>query len=355
MRDFLQLFIATIALPVAALLAACTSQTNVKTATPDPCHYYLQAGDTVVVFSPSALPSQQQVDATVAGLREWGYIPVCSHHVCDSVRTLDDCYDDVMWALRHPAAKALFCVRGGFGSSEVMERIPLDTLRRYPKLLIGYSDITAMHLAWNKAGLPTLHASMSAAFTSLPDTCLRYEQAMLRGEMPSYTFLPDTTNGSSPFGYNQEGEAEGILIGGNLSILKMSLCTDFCFLPSSEPYILLLEDVGGTWQNAFNDLSLLRHMGILSHAQAILYGDWVDMYSSLDDYSGTSRGGMFTSMEDLIHRQITTIDNGHDAPLTNVPTAYGLPFGHGHFNYPLRLGQKVHVSITKERTCITFL
>lgn len=310
-------------------------------------HYYLNEGDTVIVFSPSALPSQAQVDATVEGLRAWGYVPICSRHVCDSVRTLEDCYDDVMWSLQHPSGKALFCVRGGFGSSEVMERIPLDTLRRYPKLLIGYSDITAMHLAWNKAGLPTLHASMSAAFTSLPDTCVRYQQQMMQGELPAYTF--------EGHAYNQEGEAEGVLIGGNLSILKMSLFTDFCPLPMDEPYILMLEDIGGTWQNAFNDISLLRHMGVLRDAQAILYGEWEDMYSSEEDYSGSSRGGAFRSVEDLIHRQITTIDNGHDAPLSSVPTAYSLPFGHGHYNYPIRLGAKARVKITKEKVELAFI
>lgn len=305
---------------------------------PLPEHFYLQPGDKVAVISPAAMPMQAQIDSTMLGLKEWGYEPVLGKHVLEDVRTVDDCLEDVLWALRDPEIQAIFCVRGGAGSAEVMDLLPTDTLRKYPKLLIGYSDISAMHSAWTKAGIPSIHASMSAAFMGLPDTCVQYQKKMMQGEMPTYTF-----EGSE---YNTEGEAEGILIGGNLAIYQMALFSHFCSLPTDEPYIILLEDVTGTWTYMLYSLTLFKHLGVFKNAQAVLFGEWVDMEPAPADYSGRSRGGEFTSAENLIYRQI---DN------KEVPTAYYLPIGHGEYNYPLRMGQKVRVKITKRQTVLEFL
>ncbi|MBR5604797.1 MAG: LD-carboxypeptidase, partial [Verrucomicrobia bacterium] len=72
---------------------------------------FLSEGDRIAVISPSALPSRDQVDATVNGLRSWGYIPVEGKHVCDKVRSKEDCLEDLRWALEDPSIKAVFCVR----------------------------------------------------------------------------------------------------------------------------------------------------------------------------------------------------------------------------------------------------
>ena len=84
---------------------------------------FLSEGDRIAVISPSALPSREQVDATVNGLRSWGYIPVEGKHVCDEVRSKEDCLEDLRWALEDPSIKAVFCVRGGYGASEVMDEM----------------------------------------------------------------------------------------------------------------------------------------------------------------------------------------------------------------------------------------
>ena len=86
---------------------------------------FLSEGDRIAVISPSALPSREQVDTTVKGLRSWGYIPVEGKHVCDEVRTKEDCLEDLRWALEDPSIKAVFCVRGGYGASEVMDEMAL--------------------------------------------------------------------------------------------------------------------------------------------------------------------------------------------------------------------------------------
>ena len=92
---------------------------------------FLSEGDRIAVITPSALPSREQVDATVKGLRSWGYIPVEGKHVCEEVRSKEDCIEDLRWALEDPSIKAIFCVRGGYGASEIMDEMS----RRFPELI----------------------------------------------------------------------------------------------------------------------------------------------------------------------------------------------------------------------------
>ena len=237
---------------------------------------FLSEGDTVAVISPSSLPSRKQVDAVVNGLKEWGYIPVEGKHVCEETRTLEDCKEDLLWALEDPSVKAVFCVRGGYASSEVMDDMALDSISSAGKLIIGYSDITVYHSAWTMAGIPSVHASMSAAFMDLPAPCRDAEQKMLRGELPAYT-CPSTP-------LCRTGETEGILIGGNLSTFTSVIGTEYDSTKTDQPYILFLEDESENLQHIHRYLTILKHHGVLDRAAGIVFGEWADIPTDLADY-----------------------------------------------------------------------
>ena len=291
---------------------------------------FLKQGDSVAVISPSSLPSREQVDAVVAGLKDWGYVPVEGQYVCVEERTLADCLADLKWALEDPDIKAVFCVRGGYGVSEVADELPLDLVKSSNKLIIGYSDITVLHSAWTVAGLPSIHASMSAAFTGLPAECVEVEKKIVEGQIPSYACA-----GSD---FDKSGEAEGILIGGNLSTFTSVIGTAYDCTKIDEPYILFLEDEGENMQHIHRYLTILKHAGVLDNAQGIVFGEWADIPADLEDYPGDSRGGTFTSMGDMISRQfLADVD---------APVAFGFPAGHGDTNYPLLMGAKAHLSVT---------
>ena len=292
---------------------------------------FLSEGDTVAVISPSSLPSRKQVDAVVNGLKEWGYIPVEGKHVCEETR-LDDCKEDLLWALEDPSVKAVFCVRGGYASSEVMDDMALDSISSAGKLIIGYSDITVYHSAWTMAGIPSVHASMSAAFMDLPAPCRDAEQKMLRGELPAYT-CPSTP-------LCRTGETEGILIGGNLSTFTSVIGTEYDSTKTDQPYILFLEDESENLQHIHRYLTILKHHGVLDRAAGIVFGEWADIPTDLADYDGNSRGGTFTSVSDMISRQFL---DGLD-----IPVAFGFPAGHADTNYPLLMGEKAHLKVSED-------
>ena len=291
---------------------------------------FLAEGDAIAVIAPSALPSDEQVDATIEGLKSWGYVPVEGKHVRQKGRTLQDCIDDLTWALEDPSTKAIFCVRGGYGSSEVLDEMPLDLIASSNKLVIGYSDITVLHSAWTSAGLSSIHASMSAAFDDFPQECADAEQGILQGKIPTYT-----CKGSD---YDKEGHAEGILIGGNLSTFTSVLGTAYDCTKTDKPYILFLEDIGEDVQHVHRYLAILKHLGVLDHASGVVFGEWVDVPTDMDDYDGSSRGGMFTSMADMIARQY--LDD------LDVPVAFGFPAGHGDNNYPLLMGVTARLDVS---------
>ena len=295
-------------------------------------------GDRVAVISPSATPSQRQVDATVAGLEAWGYVPVQGKYVCVKTRTLAQCVEDLEWALADPTIKAIFCVRGGYAASEVMDLVPLAHVADAGKLIIGYSDITVYHAAWTAVGLPSIHASMAATFMDLPEACVEPTRRLLAGEVPSYRV------GRSPLCIN--GEATGVLIAGNLSTLTSTLGTVYDCTKIGRPYILVLEDVEEDMQHIHRFLAILKHLGVLAGAAGIILGEWTDVPASTGDYSGDSRGGIFTSVADMIDRQYF-----HDA---KIPVAYGFPVGHGKTNYPLLVGEVAHLTVTDDAVTLSW-
>ncbi|MBQ9593879.1 MAG: LD-carboxypeptidase [Lachnospiraceae bacterium] len=314
-------------------VAACEI-TGYKTYEGEHASMFLKEGDRIAVITPSAIASEEQVNATVEGLKAWGYEPVEGKHVRDKTRTLEDCRDDLQWALTDPDIKAIFCVRGGYAASEVMDIMPMEMIADAHKLIIGYSDITIYHSAWSTAGIPSIHASMSGTFTGLPEACVEAEEKILRGELPTYRCE------SSEF--CKEGSAEGILIGGNLTTLISTLQTAYDCTRTDQPYILVLEVIEETIQRQHRFLSILKHMGVLEKAQAIVFAELTDTPADFaaSDYDGYSRGGAFTSAEDMICRQfLKDLD---------IPVAFGFPAGHGDMNYPLLLGEKVRLNVAED-------
>ncbi|MBQ3797616.1 MAG: LD-carboxypeptidase [Butyrivibrio sp.] len=299
---------------------------------------FLKSGDKIAVISPSALPSREQTDAVINGLKEWGYEPVEGKHVCAETRTLDDIKEDLEWALENPEIKAIFCVRGGYGATEVADDLSAELIKQGHKLIIGYSDITVYHSAWTANGIASIHSCMSGTFSGLPESCFEAEEKILKGEIPSYTCESSVNC--------QQGEATGILIGGNLATFTAVIDSAYDCTKMGEPYILFLEDVGENIQHIHRYLTVLKHAGVLENAAGIVFGEWAELPQDMGDYSGSSRGGAYGSVADMISRQFL--------PDLNVPVAFGFPAGHGDINYPLLMGEKARLKVEANKFELDF-
>ena len=294
--------------------------------------YFLHEGDKVAVISPSSYPSEKQRDAVMNGLKELGYEPVEGSFAAGETRTVEDIASDLKWALESPEIKGIFCIRGGSASSDVLDYMGLEPIKANPKLIIGYSDISTYLSAWTVTGNASLHAMMSAAFTDLSEDCFEVQKHMMQGEIPDYQCE------GSP--YDRQGTAEGILIGGNLSVLMTTLSTGYDPFQINEPYILFLEDTYEDMGHINRYLTVLKHMGVLDRAKGIIFGEWTGLSSVTNTNIGNSRGGEFVSVADMISRQfLQDLD---------IPVAFGFPAGHGDNHYPLLFGRKAVLDVDKD-------
>ena len=294
--------------------------------------YFLKEGDKIAVIAPSALPGSEAVRNTVEGLKLWGYVPVEGKYVSVEKRTLDQCIEDLTWALTDPEIKAVFCVRGGYASCEVLDKLPLSLIKNASKPIIGFSDITTYLSAWTVEGLRSLHSSMLDCFNgTLPYACTDAVQNMMKGKIPVYECQGNK--------YNIEGSAQGILIGGNLATLMTVLDTEYDCTNIDEPFILFLEEVEEDYEHIHRYLTVLKNKGVLDRASGIIFGEWVDIPVECETYNGNSRGGKFESVADMISREFL---EG-----VQIPVAFAFPAGHGQVNYPLLMGSKLQLTVSE--------
>ena len=292
---------------------------------------FLNKGDRIAVISPSATPSREQVDKTIEGLKALGYEPVEGKYAYNDIRTKAEIIEDLNNALNDDTIKAIFAARGGYGASEIMENIPINSISKSNKMIIGFSDITVYHSAWTKANVLSIHSSMSATFMNLIKECVEPTIKMLEGHIPIYHCQDNMGN---------VGNASGILIGGNLSTFTSVIGTEFDSTKISTPYILFLEDLGEDLEHIHRYLTILKHQEILKNAKGIIFGEWVDLPPDLGDYLGKSRGGHYKSISDMIKREFTDE--------LNIPVAFNFPAGHGNTNYPLLMGEMINLNVESD-------
>ncbi len=213
-------------------------------------------------------------------------------------------------ALARPDTRAVFCARGGYGVMRLLARLRLAERR---KPVIGFSDVTALHGALQAAGRVSIHgpvlthlgtldeATAAALFRLLEDPS---ERPVLQGD----PVVP--------------GVAEGVLVGGNLSVLTRLLGTPF--FPPTERAILFFEDVGERPYRLDRMWHHLALAGILGRVSGIAMGTFEDC---------VEKGGGWTAEQVL--REL--------ARATGLPTVIGLPVGHGQANLPFPLGARARL------------
>jgi muramoyltetrapeptide carboxypeptidase len=218
---------------------------------------------------------------------------------------------DELWAaLEEPETAAILCARGGYGTMRLLDRLPIDRIRRARKLLVGFSDVTALHAAWARAGLRSLHGPMVATLGGASDALFDRFVAALAGELPPPAPVEPWTAGS----------AEGPLLGGNLALLASLAGTPF--LPPLAGAVLFLEDVGERPYRVDRMLTQLRLAGAFAEVAAVVLGR----------FTACEPGPDGVTVEDVLRDRLADL---------RVPVAAGLPAGHVEDNLELPLGAEV--------------
>lgn len=210
----------------------------------------LQPGDLVAVVSPSGPARPELVAAGVALLRSWGLRPVPAPHAFDHhgylAGTDADRAADLNTALADPQVRGIVVTRGGYGVQRIVDRVDLAAVRRDPKPVVGFSDLTALQLAlWRGARLAGLHGPGAAWRPERTGTASAQslQHALMSAEPVVVTQEPGAATApvSRPGPAGGPGTVTGRLLGGNLSLLAATLGSpDF---PDLTGAILLIEEV----------------------------------------------------------------------------------------------------------------
>ncbi|MGW4159792.1 S66 peptidase family protein [Streptomyces sp. NPDC004788] len=256
-----------------------TPQTPETRGTPEPCLRppRLRPGARVAVVAPSGPIPEDRLQAGLDILRGWDLDPVVAPHVMAGHPTLgylaatdEDRARDLTEAWCDPDVSAVLCARGGYGAQRMVDLLDWTAIRAAgPKILVGYSDVTALHEAFAvRLGLATLHGPMVAAAAFLKDA---RTQESLRATL----FEPESvrTLGLESAGALVPGRAHGVTLGGCVSLLAADLGTPHA-RSSARGGLLLLEDVGEEPYRLDRILTQLLRSGWLDGVAGIGLGSW---------------------------------------------------------------------------------
>lgn len=243
--------------------------------------------------------------------------------------TDDERIADLNAALQNPAIDAIWCLRGGYGMTRILDRVDFAAAAERPRAVIGYSDITALLLAlYRLTGIVSFHAPMARAQLTgfsrehFERILGRTTPAGRQGRMPvsASTLIPKSPRILTIHG----GIAEGPLVGGNLSLISALVGTRY--FPELDGAILFLEEVGEDLYRVDRMLAQLRMIGALDQLAGIMLGQFTDMQR------GTGDGAL-----------------GYDEVLSTyfeplgIPVAYGFPFGHVDDQWTLPVGVRARL------------
>ena len=293
---------------------------------------FLKAGDKVALISPAYYTPMKNVEKTAALLRSWGLEPVIGPNVGKIVYgqyagTVAERVRDLRWALKDPSIKAIICNRGGYGTIHMINEIELSELSAHPKWIVGFSDITTLHGLWTRAGVMSIHGTMSSLMakcgTDETSTLLR---DLLMGKVPRYEVQAHPQNIT--------GRASGILVGGNICTLVPSLGTR-ADATMDRDYILFIEEVEESMHNIDRQFSILAMNGVLDRCKGVILGEFTDCGKEFT----------FKNCEEMLRQYLVKYD---------IPVLCGFPAGHGDVNLPIIMGAPVTIDVRPDGATIQF-
>ena len=293
---------------------------------------YLKEGEKVALISPSYFTPMENVEKTADVLRSWGLDPVIGPNVgkvADGkyAGTVAERVSDIRWALSNPDIKAIICNRGGYGTIQLIDQLTLAELKASPKWLVGFSDISTLHGLLNRAGVMSIHGTMSSFLAKGgTDTTSTMMRDLLLGKVPRYE-LPAHPQ-------NIEGKASGTLVGGNICTFAPNLGTQ-ADATMGKDLILFVEEVEESMHNIDRQMRILQMNGVLDRCKGVVLGEFTDC------------GKEFTygSVETMLNELLKTY---------NIPVLCGFPGGHGDVNLPLVMGANVTIDVRSDGATLQF-
>ncbi|MCB0731971.1 MAG: LD-carboxypeptidase [Ignavibacteriae bacterium] len=244
----------------------------------------LDKGDVIGIISPASSPDDlEKIEKGTNYLEKLGYRVEIGENVGKKHGYLagsdEERLKDFHSMFRNKDVKAVFSVRGGYGSGRLLDKIDFNLIKKNPKIFVGYSDITALQLSiYKKTGLVTFAGPMVATDFS-ENTVNQFAEENFWNILTNSKKIGKLHNpGDSKFFVLKNGRAEGRIIGGNLAVLVSLFGTQF--QPVFKDTILIIEDIGEAPYRVDRLLNQLRLANVLKDVKGIILGRFVDCYET---------------------------------------------------------------------------
>ena len=297
---------------------------------------YLKKGDTVAIVAPSGVLKNCNAYILKAKelLKSWELEVVIGENVFNDnghfAGTDNQRSADFQLALDDKAIKAIWCARGGYGAMRVIDNLNFEKYKENPKWIIGYSDITAIHNDLHNNKSESIHGIMCKSLEKIDvdnNESISLLKKTLFGEKLSYTIEGNN--------YNIEGNSNGQLIGGNLTLLHCLLGSESSI--DTDGKILFIEDLGEYLYHIDRMLISLKRAGYFDNCKGLIVGDFTDMRKNTTPFG--------RNLKELILDIVREYD---------FPVSFGFPAGHGEKNYPMILGREINLEVSKQQSTINF-
>ena len=294
---------------------------------------YLKKGDTIGIMCPAGFMPVEKAETCIGVLQEWGYNVKVGKTLGSQYNyfsaTDEERLDELQQMLDDDKVKAILFGRGGYGVGRIIDKISFKKFRKNPKWLIGYSDITILHAhLFSKYKIASLHSPMAAAFNDeeYKSEYIQSLQKTLKGQKQKYSCAPH------PF--NKSGKADGILVGGNLSLLAHLIGTPSDVNTAGK--ILFIEDVGEYIYNIDRMLYQLKRSGKFDKLSGLIVGSFSDMKDTTVPFGQET----YTVINDIIKEY-------------DFPVCFQFPLGHTRENFPLKVGMEYQLKISNKNVSLS--
>lgn len=292
----------------------------------------LKKGDLIEILAPAKAIEQEHVDFAKKTLEESGFRVRISDNCLGQHNyfsgTISERLSDFQRAIDDEEVKAILCARGGYGCVQLVDKIQWANMLRFPKWIIGFSDVTVFHQKLSAMGLKSIHATMPLNFSQNTDASISTLLNAIQGEPYCIETKPNQ--------HNKLGETTGVLRGGNLSILFSLLGTDDHI--SFEDSILFIEDLAEQIYHLDRMFYAFAKAGILNRIKGLVIGGMTDMKDTAVPFGMTYEEVILSHFE-----------------YRKIPICFNFPAGHINDNRALIIGSEVAFNVDHEGVKLTFL
>jgi len=268
----------------------------------------LKPGSSIGIVASARKVSRQEMMPAIEMIRQWGYEVVEGIHLYDEQDqfsgTDEERASDFQAMLDDPEVGAIFCARGGYGSVRIIDRLDFSAFREHPKWIIGYSDATVFHSHINHTfGIQTLHGTMPVNFPENGEMndSLKSLKRILEGGFPEYKLEAHPLN--------RMGSAQGIICGGNLSILYSLSSTPSDI--NTEGKILFIEDLDEYLYHIDRMMTNLKRSGKLEGLAGLVVGGMNEMNDNAIPFGKTAYEIIADVVSDYTFPVIFNFKSGH--------------------------------------------